>query len=115
MTRPLVYCKYIGVFGTSENEEGQAIAHDSSVVMQSNDDTAMTALIIQTEPGQPKTMQFILPEEYDSLWKIPKPTNPCRYHQAIPAPGWRCPSFPEPRGWGSETCDSLQHNCKGWR
>jgi hypothetical protein len=82
-----ILAKYIGVFGNPENEGNEAISMTAPVVMQNKATAiAMTAPVIQTEDqaGQ-KTMQFILPEEYDSLYKIPKPTNPAVIIKAIPA------------------------------
>lgn len=71
--------KYIGVFGTPENEGSQAIAMTAPVVKEEKAPTsiAMTAPVtMQQEENGKKTMQFILPKEFDSMEKIPKPTNP---------------------------------------
>lgn len=81
-----ILAKYIGVFGTPENEGNEAISMTAPVVMQSKATAiAMTAPVIQTEDqaGQ-KTMQFILPEKYDSLEKIPKPSNSAVVIKVIP-------------------------------
>jgi cellobiose phosphorylase len=43
----------------------------------------MTAPVVKTE-GK-KTMQFMLPKEYDDLSKIPKPTNPAVHIKEIPS------------------------------
>ena len=82
--------KYIGVFGTPENEGSTAIAMTAPVVMSNagnNKPTsiAMTAPVIMgNKDGKTKTMDFILPAEYDFLDKIPKPTNPAITIHAIP-------------------------------
>jgi hypothetical protein len=71
--------KYIGVFGTPENEGSQAIAMTAPVVKEGKKGTAiaMTAPVtMQQEENGKKTMQFILPKEFDEMSKIPKPTNP---------------------------------------
>lgn len=72
--------KYIGVFGTPENEGGQSISMTAPVVMEekaSHTSIAMTAPVtMQQEENGKKTMQFILPKKFDSMDKIPKPTNP---------------------------------------
>lgn len=81
-----ILAKYIGVFGSPENEGSEAISMTAPVVMQSKATAiAMTAPVVQTEDqdGQ-KTMQFILPEKYDSLEKIPKPNNPAIVIKVIP-------------------------------
>jgi hypothetical protein len=81
-----ILAKYIGVFGSPQNEGQEAISMTAPVVMQSEATAiAMTAPVVQTEDqaGQ-KTMQFILPAKYDSLDKIPKPTNPAVHIKVIP-------------------------------
>jgi hypothetical protein len=81
-----ILAKYIGVFGSPENEGNEAISMTAPVVMQSKATAiAMTAPVVQKEDqaGQ-KTMQFILPAKYDSLNKIPKPTNPAVHIKVIP-------------------------------
>uniref|UniRef100_A0A7S2UQ64 SOUL heme-binding protein n=1 Tax=Attheya septentrionalis TaxID=420275 RepID=A0A7S2UQ64_9STRA len=75
--------KYIGVFGTPENEGDEKIAMTAPVVMeQSNNDSgtaiSMTAPVVraQTDKDTGKMkMQFMLPAKYDDMSKIPKPTN----------------------------------------
>jgi hypothetical protein len=81
-----ILAKYIGVFGSPQNEGNEAISMTAPVVMQSKATAiAMTAPVVQTEDqaGQ-KTMQFILPAKYDSLKKIPKPINPDVHIKVIP-------------------------------
>ena len=73
--------RYIGVFGTAENEGGEAMAMTAPVAMEQRKGTpmAMTAPVAMegtTEGAGRKRMKFFLPEEYDALEKIPKPTNP---------------------------------------
>jgi len=86
--------KYIGVFGKPENEGTEATAMTlPGVVAMERKGTpmAMTAPVAMGRTGTPmamtapvameknegsKTMKFFLPAEYDSLGKIPKPTNP---------------------------------------
>jgi SOUL heme-binding protein len=77
--------RYIGVFGKPENEGSEAISMTAPVVIDSKGGTAlkMTAPVVKTE-GK-KTMQFMLPKEYDELSKIPKPSNPAVHIKEIPA------------------------------
>lgn len=91
--------KYIGVFGTPQNEgsnaidmtapvvkqgEPVAIAMTAPVIKQGPTAIAMTAPVIKQEAKGDRMMQFILPDEYDRLDKIPKPTNPNVSIQSIP-------------------------------
>jgi hypothetical protein len=68
--------RYIGVFGKPENEGQQSIAMTPPVVKEKSAPKAiaMTAPVIKSDSNQ--KMQFILPAEYDSMSKIPRPTNP---------------------------------------
>ena len=96
--------RYIGVFGTPENEGGISISMTAPVVMTGssssvNNDAnhpkgggtpiAMTApVVIENENnknGETKKMKFILPAEYDELSKIPKPTNSDVHIEEIPS------------------------------
>lgn len=83
--------KYIGVFGTPENEGNQAIDMTAPVVMQSADQggtkIAMTAPVAmeQNQANGERTMKFFLPAEYDDWSKIPKPTNPSVHIEEIPS------------------------------
>jgi hypothetical protein len=82
-----ILAKYIGVFGSPQNEGSEAISMTAPVVMQSKATAiAMTAPVVQTEDeaGQ-KTMQFILPAKFDSLEKIPKPNNSAIQIKVIPS------------------------------
>lgn len=83
----MILAKYIGVFGTPENEGKEAIAMTAPVVKDSNNvrggtAIAMTAPVVKSKEAGTgdrdgfKTMDFILPAEYDTYSKIPKPTNP---------------------------------------
>jgi hypothetical protein len=45
---------------------------------------AMTAPVVKTESGGKEMMQFMLPAKYDSMEKIPKPTNPAVHITEIP-------------------------------
>lgn len=79
--------KYIGVFGTPENEGSQAIAMTAPVVKEEKGGTpiAMTAPVtMQQEDNGKKTMQFILPKKFDAMDKIPKPTNPAVHIVELP-------------------------------
>lgn len=90
--------KYIGVFGKAENEGGQSMAMTAPVAMgqqQKGTAMAMTAPVAMektttttTAEGAKqhggKRMKFFLPAEYDSLEKIPKPTNPSVKISEIP-------------------------------
>jgi hypothetical protein len=84
-----ILAKYIGVFGTPENDGQQAMAMTAPVVIDSSRKQptaiAMTAPVIRGENAVgEKTMQFMLPAEYDRLSKIPKPTNPDVHIKEIP-------------------------------
>lgn len=86
--------RYIGVFGEAENEGAQGMAMTAPVAMENKGTSmAMTAPVAVERKGTPmamtapvsmekssseggKVMKFFLPAEYDSLDKIPKPTNP---------------------------------------
>jgi hypothetical protein len=76
-----VLARYIGVFGTPENEGSQPIAMTAPVIKKPTS-IAMTAPVIKN--SQSPTMDFVLPAEYDSMEKIPKPTNPAVTIHAIP-------------------------------
>lgn len=80
--------RYIGVFGTPENEGKEAISMTAPVVMSKDAGTkmAMTAPVIteNSDTQGEKVMKFILPAEYDSMEKIPKPTNPDVTIEQIP-------------------------------
>ena len=76
--------KYIGVIGEAENEGKQAMAMTAPVVMSAGgggEKIAMTAPVVRTD----RVMQFILPKEYDSKDKAPKPTNNDVIVKEIPA------------------------------
>jgi len=89
--------RYIGVFGSAENEGSQSIDMTAPVIMKDNDTTkssgtkiAMTAPVVTADgaDGKGKIMKFMLPSEYDDLSKIPKPTNPhVRIEQLPPVVG----------------------------
>jgi len=101
---------YIGAIGEPQNEGANPIAMTAPVVMETpvkGDKIAMTAPVVMSNKGDKiamtapvamsgstagetkiKTMQFILPAEFDSLDKIPKPTNPkVKVKQVDPAVG----------------------------
>ncbi|KAL7492352.1 hypothetical protein ACHAWT_001574 [Skeletonema menzelii] len=85
--------KYIGVFGTPQNEGDTSIAMTAPVVMEnSNKPTqiAMTAPVVMEDhkddgSDSDKKMMFMLPVEYDSMDKIPKPTNQAVHIEEIPS------------------------------
>jgi hypothetical protein len=84
--------KYIGVFGTAQNEGSTSIAMTAPVIMEQDgtkkpESIAMTAPVVMenTEDGKMKKMMFMLPAEYDDLSKIPKPTNPAVHIEEIPS------------------------------
>ena len=85
--------RYIGVFGTPQNEGDTSIAMTAPVVMEnSNKPTqiAMTAPVVMEDnkddgSGSDKKMMFMLPVEYNSVDKIPKPTNPAVHIEEIPS------------------------------
>lgn len=70
---------YIGVFGKPMNEGAKAIAMTAPVVMERGGGTAiaMTAPVVMSsgDKSEGEMMQFMLPVEYDSMDKVPKPTN----------------------------------------
>jgi hypothetical protein len=86
---------YIGVFGTAQNEGSKGIAMTAPVVMEREDaasaggapeSIAMTAPVaMESEGDGKKKMMFMLPEEYDDMSKIPKPTNPRVHIEEIPS------------------------------
>lgn len=93
--------RYIGVFGTPQNEGNTSIAMTAPVVMEDDNDThkknkptsiAMTAPVVMEDHrgndgngGGMKKMMFMLPEEYDDIAKIPKPINPAVHIERIPS------------------------------
>lgn len=95
-----ILARYIGVFGTPENEGSTSIAMTAPVVMEDenknnniNKPTAisMTAPVVMenTNSGEDnnnmKKMMFMLPEEYNDMSKIPKPTNSRVHIEHIPS------------------------------
>ena len=78
--------KYIGVFGTPQNEGKTNIAMTAPVVMEDSSThegglptpIAMTAPVVMenNSTSNMKKMMFMLPEEYNDLSQIPTPTNP---------------------------------------
>ena len=67
---------YIGVGTAPQNEGSVSVAMTAPVVTEnSGEKIAMTAPVVMSSDKQMKRMQFILPEEYDDISKIPKPTN----------------------------------------
>jgi len=85
--------RYIGVFGTPENEGKESIAMTAPVVMQKEsggepEAIAMTAPVVMKNSGEGdgmKKMMFMLPEEYNEISKIPKPTNSNIHIEQIPS------------------------------
>ena len=98
-----ILANYIGVFGVPENEGQQAIDMTAPVIKESSSSSpeavkiAMTAPVIKTTHTTSDattttkgmaTMAFILPAEFDSMSKIPKPTNPdVQIKEIAPAAG----------------------------
>eukprot|EP00587_Corethron_hystrix_P007143 CAMPEP_0113311214 /NCGR_PEP_ID=MMETSP0010_2-20120614/8538_1 /TAXON_ID=216773 ORGANISM="Corethron hystrix, Strain 308" /NCGR_SAMPLE_ID=MMETSP0010_2 /ASSEMBLY_ACC=CAM_ASM_000155 /LENGTH=247 /DNA_ID=CAMNT_0000166803 /DNA_START=238 /DNA_END=981 /DNA_ORIENTATION=- /assembly_acc=CAM_ASM_000155 len=100
---------YIGVFGDPKNERSKTDAKidmtapvvtnpasagtkiDMTAPVVTNPATegtkiAMTApVVMKANGGSKQTMEFILPAEFDSMKKIPKPTNPAVYLKEVPA------------------------------
>jgi hypothetical protein len=72
--------RYIGVFGSPQNEGKEAMAMTAPVSMErKGTPMAMTAPVAtekKNQKGGGKKMKFFLPSEYDEFEKIPKPTNP---------------------------------------
>lgn len=78
--------RYIGVFGTPENEGQQPISMTAPVVMENEGSKIeMTAPVVTeiSDDGR-KIMKFMLPAEFDEMSKIPKPTNPDIHIEEIP-------------------------------
>ncbi|CAB9497273.1 SOUL heme-binding protein [Seminavis robusta] len=81
--------QYIGVFGNPQNEASESISMTAPVMKSGSEGgtaIAMTAPVMRSanhKEGE-KTMQFVLPAEYDELSKIPKPTNPKVHIKEIP-------------------------------
>eukprot|EP00977_Amphora_coffeiformis_P006190 scaffold1332_cov166-Amphora_coffeaeformis.AAC.18 len=85
--------RYIGVFGTPENQGETAISMTAPVVKQQTSEQkegtpiAMTAPVVKstaTTGKDERIMQFILPAEYTSIGQIPKPTNPAVTIETLP-------------------------------
>eukprot|EP01083_Nonionella_stella_P072086 194133_1 len=86
---------YIGVGTSPQNEGSVGIAMTAPVVTDSGakgsgEKIAMTAPVVTSDSDSKssegmKKMQFILPEEYDDISKIPKPTNPKVIVKEVPA------------------------------
>lgn len=76
---------YIGVGGPPQNEGSQPISMTAPVVT-AGQKIAMTAPVVtnQIEGSSTKKMQFILPAEYDSIDKIPKPKSSKVTIQEVP-------------------------------
>ena len=84
--------KYIGVFGTPQNEGDTSIAMTAPVVMENENkptQIAMTAPVVmednKDDSDSNKKMMFMLPTSFDSMEKIPKPTNPLVHIEEIPS------------------------------
>eukprot|EP00557_Chaetoceros_sp_GSL56_P003387 CAMPEP_0176502232 /NCGR_PEP_ID=MMETSP0200_2-20121128/14634_1 /TAXON_ID=947934 /ORGANISM="Chaetoceros sp., Strain GSL56" /LENGTH=250 /DNA_ID=CAMNT_0017901271 /DNA_START=1199 /DNA_END=1951 /DNA_ORIENTATION=+ len=105
---------YIGVGTSPQNIASQGIAMTAPVVTSTATTTttatntrkgtsiAMTAPVVTTthEHQNQKKMAFLLPQEYDSLDKIPKPTNPNVQIKQIPAAKGAVHTF---SGWCDDT------------
>lgn len=83
--------RYIGVFGSPENQGSKPIAMTAPVMMQNESKggtpIAMTAPVMMGNNegiNNQRTMKFVLPAEFDSMDKIPKPTNDAVKIVAIP-------------------------------
>lgn len=63
--------KYIGVFGTPENEAAQTVAMTAPVMNTKPQTVAMTAPVMNSNG----MMQFLLPAKYQTVAEAPKPTN----------------------------------------
>jgi hypothetical protein len=86
----MTLAKYIGVIGKPMNEGSEAISMTAPVVMENRGGTkiAMTAPVVRGAGSSKKdgeTMQFMLPAKYDSMDKVPKPTNPKIHVKELPA------------------------------
>mmetsp|Transcript_9491 Transcript_9491/g.15769 ORF Transcript_9491/g.15769 Transcript_9491/m.15769 type:complete len:226 (+) Transcript_9491:221-898(+) len=79
----MTLAKYIGVIGKPMNEGAESISMTAPVVMENRGtEIAMTAPVVRSGG---ETMQFMLPAKYDSIDKVPKPTNPNVHVKELPA------------------------------
>lgn len=79
-----ILAQYIGVFGTPQNEGGQSISMTAPVATSGTLIDMTAPVTTENTVGGQKVMKFMLPAEYDSLDKIPKPTNPAVTIEDIP-------------------------------
>lgn len=80
--------RYIGVFGTPENEGQKSLSMTAPVTMGKDlepESISMTAPVVMEGRDATKKMMFMLPEEYDAMDKIPKPTNPIVHIAQVPS------------------------------
>lgn len=98
---------YIGVGTAPQNDGGKGIAMTAPVVTEkAGKAISMTAPVITDTVGNDmKKMAFILPAEYDSMDKIPKPTNPEVKITEIPGAKGAVHTF-------SGTCDNAKAKTK---
>jgi SOUL heme-binding protein len=78
---------YIGVFGNPQNEASESITMTAPVIKGGGTAIAMTAPVMMSSNNNgegEKTMQFVLPAEYNELSKIPRPTNPKVHIKELP-------------------------------
>eukprot|EP00980_Cylindrotheca_fusiformis_P003701 scaffold821_cov122-Cylindrotheca_fusiformis.AAC.5 len=80
---------YIGVIGKPQNEGEVSISMTAPVVIEGKEIKGekidMTAPVVtETNDDGKKVMKFMLPEKYDDMSKIPKPTNPAIHTEEIP-------------------------------
>lgn len=81
--------RYIGVFGTPENEGQKSLSMTAPVIMKKDivepQSISMTAPVVMDGSGASKRMMFMLPQEYDAMDKVPKPTNPNVHIAQVPS------------------------------
>jgi SOUL heme-binding protein len=81
-----ILAKYIGVFGTPENEAQTSLSMTSPVVMQS-ESVSMTSPVVSSDASGENagTMSFIMPSKYKTLSDLPKPKDARIKLKEIPA------------------------------
>jgi SOUL heme-binding protein len=82
-----ILAKYIGVFGTPENEAQTALSMTSPVVMQQSESVSMTSPVVSSGASGENagTMSFIMPSKYKTLSDLPKPKDSRIKLKEIPA------------------------------
>ncbi|CAM9628721.1 unnamed protein product [Chrysoparadoxa australica] len=67
--------KYIGVFGTPENSNSEAMAMTAPVIKEPTEKIAMTAPVVREASGSGMVMSFVMPQKYTKISQLPAPTD----------------------------------------